>query len=86
MRALQREDIMQEYLDLLGDTRFRTLRIHCLCLESIKRIGFTSIPWSKAVVRNLFNSLRGQKIAPHQLQNLWSSAKFVLLDPNSWNV
>ena len=88
MRVLQGDNIMQEYLDLLGDTRFRTLRIHCLGLESIQRLGFTNIPWSESDVRNLLNSLRDQEITPHKLQNIWNtlkwySSKFGLLDPDS---
>ena len=78
MRVLQGDNIMQEYLDLLGDTRFRTLRIHCLGLESIQRLGFTNIPWSESDVRNLLNSLRDQEITPHKLQNIWKHLEVVL--------
>ena len=88
LRAVHGENVHQEYLDLLGDTRFRTLRIHCLCFENIQKLGFNVIPWKEGDIRSLLNTLRDQEITPHRLQGIWStlrwfSAKFGLLDPDS---
>jgi len=88
MRAVQGENAYQEYLDLLGDTRFRTLRIHCIFFDNIQKLGFTTIPWREHGVRGLLNTLREQEITPHKLQSIrntlrWFSAKFGLLDPDS---
>ena len=43
----------KEALDLLGDSRFRTLRQHCLVYESLWNKGFTVIPWQERHVRSL---------------------------------
>jgi hypothetical protein len=48
LNAVNGENVHQEYLDLLGDTRFRTLRIHCLCFENIQKLGFNVIPWKES--------------------------------------
>ena len=88
MRAVQGNKVQQEYLDLLGDTRFHTLRIHCLCFENIQKLGFNVIPWKESDIRNLLNTMRDQEITPHKLQSIWNtlrwfSAKFGLMDPDS---
>ena len=73
LRSLQGGDLLQEYMDLLGDTRFRTLRIHCLGLEELQRLGFNKIPWDEAAVRALLNRLREMEATPHKMvfQALW---------------
>ena len=88
LHAVNGENVHQEYLDLLGDTRFRTLRIHCLCFENIQKLGFNTIPWKESDIRSLLNTLRDQEITPHKLQGIWNtlrwfSARFGLLDPDS---
>ena len=88
LHAVHGDHVHQEYLDLLGDTRFRTLRIHCLCFESIQKLGFNTIPWKESDIRSLLNTLRDQEITPHKLQGIWNtlrwfSARFGLLDPDS---
>ena len=88
LHAVHGDNVHQEYLDLLGDTRFRTLRIHCLCFESIQKLGFNTIPWKESDIRSLLNTLRDQEITPHKLQGIWNtlrwfSARFGLLDPDS---
>ena len=45
MQDILGEDFRKEALDLLGDSRFRTLRQHCLVYESLRKRGFTVIPW-----------------------------------------
>ena len=67
LHAVHGDNVHQEYLDLLGDTRFRTLRIHCLCFESIQKLGFNTIPWKESDIRSLLNTLRDQEITPHKL-------------------
>lgn len=66
---------MQEFLDLLGDTRFRTLRIQCLCLEGLQRLGFTKIPWKEPDARKLLNTLPDREVTPHKLQSTWNTFK-----------
>ena len=88
LNAVNGEKVHQEYLDLLGDTRFQTLRIHCLCFENIQKLGFHTIPWKESDIRSLLNTLRDQEITPHKLQGIWNtlrwfSARFGLLDPDS---
>ena len=68
MRAVQGDNTHQEYLDLLGDTRYRTLRIHCLCFESIQRLGFNSIPWKEHDVRRHLNTILEQEVTPHKVE------------------
>ena len=88
MQTIEGDNVMEEYIDLLGDTRFRTLRIRCLALESLQKTGFTTIPWSEQNVRDLLNHLRTQEITPHKLQGIWDtlrwfSSTFGLLEVDS---
>ena len=88
MPTIEGDNVMEEYIDLLGDTRFRTLRIRCLALESLQKMGFTSIPWSEQNVRDLLTHLRTQEITPHKLQGIWDpllwfSSTFGLLELDS---
>ena len=43
--------------------RFRTLRIHCLCFESIQKLGFNTIPWKESDIRSLLNTLTVSKVS-----------------------
>ena len=54
-----------------------TLRIHCLGLEELIRMGFNQIPWDEAAVQALLNKLRDTE-ATHTLR--WFSKRFGLLD------
>ena len=68
----------KEALDLLGDSRFRTLRQHCLVYESLRKRGFTVIPWQERHVRSLLNQLAEEEVTPfHTLK--WFSKTFGLL-------
>ena len=58
----------REWIDLLGDTRFRTLRIHCLALENLQAQGFNQIPWSESDVRKHLNRMRDYEASPHKIQ------------------
>ena len=85
LQPIHGPDLFQEYMDLLGDTRFRTLRIHCLGLEQLIRMGFNQIPWDEAAVRALLNKLRDTEATPHKIQRIWDtlrwfSKRFGLLD------
>eukprot|EP00435_Cladocopium_sp_Y103_P060109 s690_g21.t2 len=66
----------REWLDLLGDTRFRTLRIHCLALENLQASGLTQIPWTESDVRDLLNRLREAEASPHKIQRVWETLKW----------
>ena len=41
-------ELKGEFMDLLGDARFRTIRMRCLSYEELRRLGFTSIPWKES--------------------------------------
>ena len=83
LAPLQGENETQEFFDLLGDTRFRTLRQRCLVLEQMMKWGLP-IPWQETHVRQLLNDLRSQEVTPHKLQLcwdtlLWFSKKFGMM-------
>ena len=68
----------REWLDLLGDTRFRTLRIriHCLALENLQTTGFTQIPWTESDVREHLNRMRVEEASPHKIQRVWETLRW----------
>ena len=66
----------REWLDLLGDTRFRTLRIHCLALENLHTTGFTQIPWTESDVREHLNRMRVEEASPHKIQRAWETLRW----------
>ena len=66
----------REWLDLLGDTRFRTLRIHCLALETLQTTGFTQIPWTESDVREHLNRMRVEEASPHKIQRVWETLRW----------
>lgn len=76
MAAVRGPNQDREFLDLLGDTRFRTLRIYCLGLENLHKLGFTNIPWTESDVRDLLNILRDQETTPHKIQRVWDTLKW----------
>ena len=65
----------QEFHDLLGDTRFRTLRQRCLVLEQMCKWG-VPIPWKESDVRDFLNRLRSQEVTPHKLQLCWDTLRW----------
>ncbi|CAE7347611.1 hypothetical protein AK812_SmicGene43291 [Symbiodinium microadriaticum] len=69
-------ELKGEFMDLLGDARFRTIRIRCLSYEELRRLGFTSIPWKESDVRTLLNTLRDREVSPHKLQQVWDTLKW----------
>ena len=76
MQSIDGDNEMEEYIDLLGDTRFRTPRVRCLALENLRTVGFTSIPWTEKDVRDLLHHLRTQEITPHKLQGIWDTLRW----------
>ena len=69
-------ELKGEFMDLLGDARFRTIRMRCLSYEELGRLGFTSIPWKESDVRTLLNTLRDREVSPHKLQQVWDTLKW----------
>ena len=69
-------ELKGEFMDLLGDARFRTIRMRCLSNEELRRLGFTSIPWKESDVRTLLNTLRDREVSPHKLQQVWDTLKW----------
>ena len=57
LAPLRGDNEEQEFHDLLGDTRFRTLRQRCLVLEQMLKWDLP-IPWKESNVRELLNRLR----------------------------
>ena len=70
------KDFRKEPLDLLGDSRFRTLRQHCLVYESLRKRGFTVIPWQERHVRSLLNQLAEEEVTPCKLRQVWNTLKW----------
>ena len=66
------EDFRKEALDLLGDNRFRTLRQY----ESLRKRGFTVIPWQERHVRSLLNQLSEEEVTPCKLRQVWNTLKW----------
>ena len=73
---LQGDNETEEFFDLLGGTRFRTLRQRCLVLEQMVKWGLP-IPWQETHVRHLLNDLRSQEVTPHKLQLCWDTLRWV---------
>ena len=76
MQDILGEDFRKEALDLLGDSRFRTLRQHCLVYESVRKRGFTVIPWQERHVRSLLNQLADEEVTPCKLRQVWNTLKW----------
>ena len=75
LAPLRGDNETQEFFDLLGDTRFRTLRQRCLVLEQMVKWGLP-IPWQETHVRQLLNDLRSQEVTPHKLQLCWDTLRW----------
>jgi hypothetical protein len=76
-----------EYSHLFGDTRWRTLRVHCLTLELLMRAHKLALPWKEESLRLMLNSLLSQESTPSQVQRAWLTIKWLsgklgLLDPD----
>ena len=76
MASVMGKDQEREWIDLLGDTRFRTLRIHCLALENLQAQGFTQVPWTEADVRDHLNRMRAEEASPHKIQRVWETLRW----------
>ena len=90
MQPLLGPNFRTEIFDLLGDTRFRTIRQHCLAYESLRKKGFVVIPWREQDVRNLLNLLREQEVTPYKVNQVWETLRwlsriFGLLDVNEFH-
>ena len=67
---------IQEYMDLFGDARFRTIRLHCLRLESILKLPSFKIPWTEVHVRSMLNDRKAEGDSANKIQALWDTLKF----------
>ena len=67
---------IQEYMDLFGDARFRTIRLHCLRLEGILKLKTFKIPWTEVHVRSLMNARKDEGDSANKIQALWDTLKF----------
>ncbi|CAE7269691.1 mpaC, partial [Symbiodinium microadriaticum] len=44
--------------------------------SSVRRLGFTAIPWKESDVRVLLNTLRNREVSPDKLQQVWDTLKW----------
>lgn len=66
----------EEFLHLLGDARFSTLRQRCLAFEKLKKHGGLQIPWSEKSVRALLTNLQKEECTPNYIQQAWDTLKW----------
>ena len=66
----------EEFLHLLGDARFSTLRQRCLALEKLKKHGGLQIPWTEKSVRSLLSNLHKEECSPNYIQQAWDTLKW----------
>eukprot|EP00434_Breviolum_minutum_P041685 symbB.v1.2.037085.t1/scaffold5381.1/size27835/3 len=66
----------EEFLHLLGDARFSTLRQRCLALEKLKKHGGLQIPWTEKSVRSLLSNDHKEECIPNYIQQAWDTLKW----------
>ena len=81
-------NIKTEAMDLLGQSRFRSRRVHCLRYEKMKRMEFTAMQWGENDVRQLLNRFREEETMPYQVAShrvtlQWFDKHFGIMDVNS---
>ena len=81
-------DDHQEFLHLLGDARFSTLRQRCLFFERLKKQDLLQVPWTESAVRQMLSKLQPAECTPNYIQQAWDtlkwfSSKFQTLDVES---
>ena len=81
-------DDHQEFLHLLGDARFSTLRQRCLFFEKLKKQDLLPVPWTEPAVRQMLSKLQAAECTPNYIQQAWDtlkwfSSKFQTLDVES---
>ena len=81
-------DDHQEFLHLLGDARFSTLRQRCLFFERLKKQDLLQAPWTESAVRQMLSKLQAAECTPNYIQQAWDtlkwfSSKFQTLDVES---
>ena len=77
-----------EFLHLLGDARFSTLRQRCLLFEKLKKQDLLPVPWTEPAVRQMLSKLQAAECTPNYIQQAWDtlkwfSSKFQTLDVES---
>ena len=76
-KVMEESNPAEEFRHLLGDARFRSLRMHCLNLEGMQKLGFRSIPWTEQSLRSLLNELQTAAVSPAKIQRFWHTLKFL---------
>ena len=66
----------EEFLHLLGDARFSTLRQRCLSFEKLRKQCDLPIPWTEKSVRALLANLQRQECTPNYIQQAWDTLKW----------
>ena len=66
----------EEFLHLLGDARFSTLRQRCLAFEKLRKQGGLQIPWTEKSVRGLLSNLQKEECTPNYIQQAWDTLKW----------
>ena len=70
------KDPVKEIKHLLGATRFRTIRIHCLGLKELNKLG-VPLPWKEEHIRDLLNKLIEMETSASRLSRLWRTLSWV---------
>ena len=66
----------KEAKHLLGITRFRTLRIHCLNLEFILKLG-VKLPWTESSLRDILNMSQELELTTSRLNQMWKTVAWL---------
>ena len=82
------DDPIQEYRDLFGKLRWRSIRIYTVHLESMLKAPKFQIPWNELRVRILLQQCRYDELAPSKVSGFWGTlkslgAKLGMLSPDS---
>jgi hypothetical protein len=84
---MKSKDPVKEIKHLLGTTRFRTIRIHCLGLEELHKLG-VPLPWEEDNIRDFLNHMIETESSASRLSRLWrtlswAGKKFGALRPET---
>ena len=74
-KVMSSEDPVQEYKDLFGKLRWRTIRIYTVNLETMLRLPKFKVPWLESTVRALLQQCRHEEVRPSKISSYWSTLK-----------
>ena len=74
---LTAKDLAKEVRHLVGSTRFRTLRVHCLNLEFLLTLGLR-LPCDEIEIRNILNKAEELELTSSRLSQMWNTLVWVI--------